>query len=160
MAAIVSLGSIWSIFLLCMESKALEKSTNNIVASRFFTHTPSRIWKPFWLFLSIFSILGSMRLHSRAFVDLGRYGCKGYTSVVLGYSEVTLLREKEDASLCPSIYYVLVIYGIRVLEQYVIEFPGLPYFWGYFIKPCCFSILKFFLYWVEFFLHKLSLFDV
>ena len=29
-------------------------------------------------------------------------------------------------------------------EQYVVKFPGLPYFWGYFIKPCCFSILNFF----------------
>ena len=25
-------------------------------------------------------------------------------------------------------------------EQYVVEFPGLPCFWGYFIKPCCLSI--------------------
>ena len=63
-----------------MESKALEKSTNNIVASRFFANTPSRIRrivkicdvadrflrKPFWFFRSIFSISGSMRLLSRA----------------------------------------------------------------------------------------------
>ena len=81
----VSLGrplarSIGSIFPLCMESKALEKSTNNIVASRFFSRTPSRIRrivkirdvvdrffrKPFWFFLSIFPILGSMRLRSKA----------------------------------------------------------------------------------------------
>ena len=58
-----------------MESKALVKSTNNIVASRFFARTPSRIrWivkicdvvdlflrKPFWFFPSMFLILGSMR---------------------------------------------------------------------------------------------------
>ena len=25
-------------------------------------------------------------------------------------------------------------------EQYTVEFPGLQYFWGYFIKPCCFPI--------------------
>ena len=63
-----------------MESKALVKSTNNIVASRFFVCTPSRIlqivkicdvvdiflWKPFWFFLSMLSILGSMWLCSRA----------------------------------------------------------------------------------------------
>ena len=85
MAATVSLGrpyasSICSITPLRMESKALEKSTNNIVASRFFARTPSRLRqivkicgvvdrfprKPFWFFLSIFSILGSMRLRSRA----------------------------------------------------------------------------------------------
>ena len=28
-------------------------------------------------------------------------------------------------------------------EQYVVKFPGLPYFWGYFIKPCFFPILIF-----------------
>ena len=63
-----------------MESKALVKSTNNIVACRFFERTPSRIlrivkicevvdlflWKPFWLFRSMLSTLGSMRLRSWA----------------------------------------------------------------------------------------------
>ena len=48
MATTVSLGrllasSICSIFSVCMESKALRKSTNNIVASRSFGRTPSRI---------------------------------------------------------------------------------------------------------------------
>ena len=41
------------------------------------------------------------------------------------------------------LFIVLITYGFTVLEQYVIEFPGLPYFWGYFIKPCCFSIFNF-----------------
>ena len=54
-----------------------------------------------------------------------------------------LLREGEDASLCPSVYLVLIIYGITVSEQCVVELPGLPYFWEYFIKPCSFSILIF-----------------
>ena len=57
-----------------MESKALVKSTNNIVAFRFFARTPSRnrqIVKIcdtvdlFW-FLSMLSIFGSMLLRSRA----------------------------------------------------------------------------------------------
>ena len=85
MAATVSLGegawtrSICSIFPQCMESNAEEKSTNNIVASRIFAST-SRIRrivkicdvvdrflrKPFWFFLSIFSIFSSLRLRSRA----------------------------------------------------------------------------------------------
>ena len=65
---------------LCVWIKAMAKSTNNIVASRFFAYTTSRIRrivkicdvvdlflrKPFWFFLSIFSILGSMRLRCRA----------------------------------------------------------------------------------------------
>ena len=85
MAATVSFGRpyasrICSIFLLCMESKAFVKSTNNIVACRFFACTPSRILqrvnicevvdlflqKPFWFFLRMLSILGSMRLRSKA----------------------------------------------------------------------------------------------
>ena len=41
-----------------------------------------------------------------------RYGCKGYTSVVL-------IREGEDASLCPSVNCVLIIYSITVSVQYV-----------------------------------------
>ena len=46
--------------------------------------------------------------------------------VVIGYSEVTFLSKSEDASLCPSVYCVLVIYGITVSPTYVVEFPGLP----------------------------------
>ena len=85
MATSVSFGRpytswICSIFPLCIESKAFVKSTNNIVACRFFARTPSRILrivnickvkdrflrKPFWFFLRILSILGSLRLHNRA----------------------------------------------------------------------------------------------
>ena len=58
---------------------------------------------PFWFFLSIISVLRSMRLLS---IALLRYECKDYTSVVLGYSEVTLLKKEEDAYLCPSVYCV------------------------------------------------------
>ena len=54
-----------------METKALVKSTNINVACRFFARTPSRILrmvnicdiflrKPFWFFLSMLSILGSI----------------------------------------------------------------------------------------------------
>ena len=96
--------------------------------------------KPFWFFQSIFSILGSMPLR---IVYLGRHGCKGYTLVVLGYSEVTLLREREDASLYPSVNCLLVIYGVTVSAQYVVEFPCHLCFWGYFIKPCCFPNFNF-----------------
>ena len=85
MGATVSFGRpyasrICSIFTLCMESKSFVKSTNNIVACRFFARTPSIILrivnicevmdlclrKPFWFFLRMLSILGSMRLRSRA----------------------------------------------------------------------------------------------
>ena len=59
-------------------------------------------------------------------VDIGRCGGKGYASVVLGHSEVPLLKEKEAIPLSPSVYCVLVIYGITVSEQCV-KFPCLPY---------------------------------
>ena len=63
-----------------MESKAFVKSTNDIVACNFFARTPSRIlrivyicevldlfiWNPFWFFLRMLSIFGSMRLRRRA----------------------------------------------------------------------------------------------
>ena len=63
-----------------MESEALVKLTNSIVACRFFARMPSRIlWivnicevvdlflrKPFWFFLRMLSILGSMQFCSRA----------------------------------------------------------------------------------------------
>ena len=69
---------ICSIFPLWMESKALVKSTNINVACRFFARTPSRILrmvnicevvdlflrKPFWFFLSMLSILGSIRFRT------------------------------------------------------------------------------------------------
>ena len=73
------------------------------------------------------------------------YGCvvEHNTSVVLGHSEITIFREREDAFLYPSVYSVMVIYGMTVTKQYVVEFPGLPYFWGYFIELCFFSIFNF-----------------
>ena len=52
MVMTVSLGrpytrSFCSIFPMCMESNALKKSTNEIVASRFFAQTPSKIQQIF-----------------------------------------------------------------------------------------------------------------
>ena len=40
----------------------------------------------------------------QSIADLGRYGSKGYITVVLGYSKVTLFRQREEAPLCPSVY--------------------------------------------------------
>ena len=73
---------------------------------------------------------------------------KGYTSIVVGYFEGTLLDEREDAALYPSVYYVLVIYGVVVSEQYAIEFPCFLFFWGYFIKTCCFPVFIFILFFL------------
>ena len=65
---------------LCEWSQRPWRSRQIILLPQFFAHTPSRIrriikicsvvdlfhWKPFWFILSILSILGSMRLRSRA----------------------------------------------------------------------------------------------
>ena len=105
MAAMVSLGRPWassicSIFPLYMESKALEKLKNNIIASRFFARSPSRIRrivkicnvkdpflrKPFWFFQSIFSILGSMQLRSIALYILAAMDVRWMWALYLGSS--------------------------------------------------------------------------
>ena len=54
-----------------------------------------------------------------------------------------LFWEGEDAYLHPSVYRILIIYGITVSEQYVVKLSSLPYFWWYFTQPCCFSIFNF-----------------
>ena len=87
-----------SIFPLWMESKALVKSTNNMVASRFFfACTPSRIRqivkigdvmdlflrKPFWFFLSRLSILGSMLLRRRALYILAALSLSLYIYIYI-----------------------------------------------------------------------------
>ena len=41
-------------------------------------------------------------------------------------------------------------------EKYIVEFPGLPYFCGYFIKRCRVSIFNFSKYRVEFFSYLMS----
>ena len=60
-------------------------------------------------------------------------------------------KEREDASVHPSLYRVLIMNCIAVSEQYVVALSGLPYFCGNFIKPCGFSIFNFSKYLVEFF---------
>ena len=48
------------------------------------------------------------------------------------------------------------LYTALVSERNVIEFPGFPHFWGYFIEHCCLPIFNFSQYRVEFFLSKRS----
>ena len=55
-----------------------------------------------------------MRLSS--IINPGRFGSKGYASVVIGNCEVTFLRGRKDAAFYPFFFYVLVIYGIAVSE--------------------------------------------
>ena len=134
------------------ESKALAKSAKIFLPlGFFFARTPSRIQrmiqicdvgdlflrKPFWFFqvCSQFWVLcGCVVEH-----------CISWPLWILRLylgsswlSEVTLLKEGEDTFICPSVYCILTIYGITVSEQYVVELPGRPLFWGHFLKPCSF----------------------
>ena len=106
-----------------MESNALEKTTNTSVASRFFAQTPSKIrqifriydvvdqflWKPFWFFLRIFSVSGSMRL---SIINLSHFGSMSYTPVVLGYCKVISGVKGECnllsiSLLCSEVYVII-----------------------------------------------------
>ena len=53
-------------------------------------------------------------------------------------------REREDASLHPSVYGISIIDCVAESEQYVVELSGLLYFWGNIVKPCGFPIFNFF----------------
>ena len=78
---ITYMSSIYSIFLLCIESNALEKSTNSCVALRFFL-TPLMDYQNLWgypvippkailiFFLRIFSISGWIQLRISALKTL------------------------------------------------------------------------------------------
>ena len=134
-------------FLLPSVYGALVKSTNNSIAWRFFLFwrivkicdvVDRFLRKPFCFFLRIFSIWGSIRLSKRALKIL-----VGYSLVVFGNSEVIFLGKWNDVALCPSVYCVLVIHGVVVLEQLVVEFPCLPYLWWYIIKTGRFPVFDF-----------------
>ena len=88
------------------------------------------------------SILDSMWLCSRALYILAPMDVMVIPCYFLANMRVPLLKEGEDVSLCPSVYCVLIIYCIAMSKQYVVEFPGLSYFWWYFIKLCSFSIFN------------------
>ena len=52
--------------------------------------------------------------------------------------------EREDASLRPSFYPILIIDCVALSEQYVVELFSLPYFWGISSSPAAF-LFKIFL---------------
>ena len=151
-------SNICSILPLRIKSMALVKSTNNIVVSRFFARTSSSIRridkicdvmdlflrKQFLVLPKYVLYVGFYAVAWQSIVYLGCCRCNGYTSVVLGKSMVAIFREGENTSLYPSVCWVWIIYSNTVSEHYVIELPGFPYFWGYFIKPCCFSLFNFY----------------
>ena len=99
-------------------------------------------------------------VEKQSIINLSSYKCKCYISVVLKDSKATFLWEGEDAAFCPFLFCVLFIDSVAKPKKYVIKIPSLPYFWGYFVEACSFSVFDFCHYYVKFFLHKLSLMDV
>ena len=61
--------------------------------------------KQLWFFQRVFSILGSSNINRSC------YRRKNNDLIVLGDSEVTFLREKENVAFCPSLY-CFFIYGV------------------------------------------------
>ena len=131
MVATVSLERSWariicSTFLLCMVSKALEKSTNNSVASKCLAWISSMNRQIFITFDAVdrfppkiilifpkdFLSFWFDVIAKQSIIYLRRDRRRNYTSVVFGDSEVTFLSEGENAAFCSSLYSVLVIFGI------------------------------------------------
>ena len=80
-------------------------------------------------------------------INLWSYCSKSYASVVLRHSEVTYLEEREDTSFCPfhnCFLYIkrcIVFFkcNVALSKKYVVKFPCLPYFKGYFLGTYSFS---------------------
>ena len=53
----------------------------------------------------------------QSIINLSRYRSKCYASVVLCDSEVTFLREGEDAVFCPSFCFILFLFGVAKLKK-------------------------------------------
>ena len=95
--------NICSTFLFVYVVKSLEKLTNNIVASRFFARTPSRIRrivkicdvvnrflrKPFWFFLKISSILVLYSCVAEHCACWAAMDIRVIPRLFIGYSKVT-----------------------------------------------------------------------
>ena len=112
-----------------MEPKALVNSTNSIVACGFIARTPSRILrifnicevgdlflrKPFWSFLRMLSILGSMRFRSRALYILAAMDVSVSSSwLIRGHP----FKGKGGCILHPSVYRILIINCVSVGAVY------------------------------------------
>ena len=102
----LSARSLCTIFFLRMESNALEKSTNNSVASKYLARTS--------MFQRIFRICNFSEKCSDFSNGLSQFQVRCDCDVVLGDSEVNFLREKEDAAFCLSLYCILFIYGVAI----------------------------------------------
>ena len=82
-------------------------------------------------------------IEKQSIINLSCYRSKSFASVVLGDSMVTFLREGEDAILCPSLYCVLVIYGIAKRSSKSSNFLIFHTSGGILSRPAAFLLLIF-----------------
>ena len=126
--------SICSIVPLCIESNALEKSTINCAASRFFGTYSFDDSMDSQNVRSCGSISPkTVLIFLKNFLNL--IGSKSYDSVVLSDSEVTSFKE---ARMPPLVHFscVFCLYTMLHNKKIVIKFLCLSYFRGYFVKCC------------------------
>ena len=68
---------------------------------------------------------------------------KQYDSVVLCGSEVAFLGEGKNVTFRSLLYCILFVGYVAKSEKYIVKFSCLPYFKGYFVDACSFSVFNF-----------------
>ena len=126
--------SICSIFPLYIELNSLEKSNKQeycleICGIYSFDDSTNLSWrlislKNFLIFPKNFLNFRSDTIENQGIINLSSYRSKSYASVELSYSKVTL---------CRLLFCVLFKHSVTWSKKYIIKFPYLPYFRGYFI---------------------------
>ena len=81
-------------------------------------------------------------VEKQSIINPSNYRSKSYASLVLGDSEVTFLREGEDAAFCPSLYCILFIYSITKLKK-SLNFLVFHTFGSILLRPAAFRLLSF-----------------
>ena len=70
------------------------------------------LWEPFWFFPKNFLNFISDMTKKQDIINVWIYSSKSYAAVVLCDSEVTFLKEEEDAAFCLYLYGLLFIDNI------------------------------------------------
>ena len=105
------------------------------------------LWKLFWFFLKNFIIFWLDMIEKQGIINLSSYSSKSYISVVLSYSKIAFLLERNDAVFCLFTYCVLFICTIisimeEVCHQIFLSFILQEvFFWG--LQLFCFFFFFF-----------------
>ena len=107
-----------------------------------------------------FSRLQVYTMEKLNIINVSSYISKSNASEVFNDFEVTFLEEEGGAVFRPFLNCAFFIQNAIKSKKYVDKFPWLLYFKRYFVNASSFSALNLFLYCVNFFLRKLSNFNV